>query len=62
MRTVAHFMPWPGIGGTEHATLRIAMAVREHGFRSIAFCRDDAAEVHAFFQQAGVETIPYRHT
>jgi glycosyltransferase involved in cell wall biosynthesis len=62
MRTVAHFMPWPGIGGTEHATLRIATAVRDRGFRSIAFCRDDAPQVHEFFQQAGIETIPYRHT
>lgn len=62
MRTVAHFMPWTGIGGTEHATLRIAMAVRQGGFHSIAFCRDDAPDVHAFFRQAGIETIPYGHT
>ena len=61
-RTVAHFMPWTGVGGTEHATLRIAAAVREAGWRSIAFCRDDSPEVHAFFEAAGVETIPYRHT
>lgn len=52
-------MPWPGIGGTEHATLRIAAAVREHGYRSIAFCRDDAPEVHDFFRRADIETVPY---
>ena len=62
MRTVAHFMPWPGIGGTEHATLRIATAVRERGFRSIAFCREDSPEVHAFFQDAGIEAVTYHHT
>ena len=62
IRTVAHVLPWPGIGGTEHATLRIASAVADRGFRSIAFCRDDAPEVHAFFERAGIETIPYRRT
>jgi glycosyltransferase involved in cell wall biosynthesis len=59
-RTVAHFMPWAGVGGTEHATLRIAAAVRDRGYRSVAFCRDDAGEVQQFFQQAGIETVTYR--
>lgn len=62
IRTVAHVLPWPGIGGTEHATLRIAKAVADRGIRNIAFCRDDATEVQAFFERAGVETIPYRLT
>ncbi|MEO6525387.1 MAG: glycosyltransferase family 4 protein [Gemmatimonadaceae bacterium] len=62
MRTVAHFMPWPGIGGTEHATVRIAHAMREHAFRSVAFCRDDAPDVQSFFRDAGIETISYHHT
>jgi glycosyltransferase involved in cell wall biosynthesis len=61
-RTVAHVLPWAGIGGTEHATLRIAAAVRERGFHSVAFCRDDAADVHGFFRDAGIETVPYRMT
>lgn len=60
MRTVAHFMPWTGIGGTEHATLRIAAAVRERGFDSVAFCRDDAPGVHDFFHRAGIQTVSYR--
>lgn len=61
-RTVAHFMPWAGIGGTEHATVRIAHAVRDRGFHSIAFCRDDAPEVHDFFRAADVPTVPYHLT
>jgi glycosyltransferase involved in cell wall biosynthesis len=55
-------MPWPGIGGTEHATLRIAHAVRDRGFHSIAFCRDDAPEVHDFFRAADIPTVPYHLT
>ncbi|MDQ2668444.1 MAG: glycosyltransferase [Gemmatimonadota bacterium] len=58
-RVVAHFLPWLGVGGTEHATLRIAEAVRDRGFRSVVFCRRDATEVLNFFQNAGIETIPY---
>ena len=61
-RTVAHFMPWAGIGGTEHATLRIAHAVRDRGFHSVAFCRDDAPDVHEFFRAADVPTVPYHLT
>ncbi|HEV7992276.1 MAG TPA: glycosyltransferase family 4 protein [Gemmatimonadaceae bacterium] len=61
-RTIAHFMPWAGIGGTEHATLRIARAVQDRGFHSIAFCRDDAPEVHEFFRSADVPTVPYHLT
>lgn len=55
-------MPWTGVGGTEHATLRIAQAVRDRGFHSIAFCRDDAPEVHEFFRAADIPTVPYHHT
>jgi len=55
-------MPWAGIGGTEHATLRIARAVRDRGFHSIAFCRDDAPEVHEFFRAAEIPTVSYRLT
>jgi hypothetical protein len=61
-RTVAHFMPWAGIGGTEHATVRIAHAVRDRGYHSIAFCRDDAPEVHEFFRAADVPTVSYHLT
>jgi glycosyltransferase involved in cell wall biosynthesis len=57
--TVAHVLPWPGIGGTEHATLRIARAAAERGYRSIAFYREDSPVVGEFFRDAGLETAPY---
>jgi glycosyltransferase involved in cell wall biosynthesis len=57
--TVAHLLPWPGIGGTEHATLRIAQAAAEVGYRSIAFYRQDSPVVGEFFRDAGLETVPY---
>jgi glycosyltransferase involved in cell wall biosynthesis len=57
--TVAHLLPWPGIGGTEHATLRIARAAAERGYRSIAFYRKDSPVVGEFFRDSGLETVPY---
>lgn len=57
--TVAHLLPWPGIGGTEHATLRIARAAAERGYRNIAFHRADSPVVGEFFRDAGLETVPY---
>jgi len=57
--TVAHVLPWPGIGGTEHATLRIARAAAERGHRSVAFYREDSPVVGEFFRDAGLETAPY---
>jgi glycosyltransferase involved in cell wall biosynthesis len=57
--TVAHLLPWPGIGGTEHATLRIARAAAERGYRNIAFYRQDSPVVGEFFRDAGLETVPY---
>ena len=57
--TIAHLLPWPGIGGTEHATLRVARAAAEHGYRSIAFYREDSPVVGEFFRDAGLETAPY---
>jgi glycosyltransferase involved in cell wall biosynthesis len=57
--TIAHLLPWPGIGGTEHATLRIARAAEERGYRNIAFHREDSPVVGEFFRDAGVETVPY---
>lgn len=57
--TVAHLLPWPGIGGTEHATLRIARAAAERGYRNIAFYRADSPVVGEFFRDAGLEAVPY---
>jgi glycosyltransferase involved in cell wall biosynthesis len=56
--TIAHFMPWSGIGGVEIATLRMVEATREQ-FRHIAFCLDDAVLLKDSFQKLGIETITY---
>ncbi|WP_352431827.1 glycosyltransferase [Pyrinomonas sp.] len=56
---IAHIMPWPTVGGTEQATLRIAEAVRPYGFESVAFCFGERAPVHEIFAAAGFETVSY---
>ena len=56
---VAHMLPWPAIGGTELATLRVARAVGEEGFRSVAFCTGEGAVVREMFAGAGFETATY---
>jgi glycosyltransferase involved in cell wall biosynthesis len=53
---VGHIMPWDGVGGTEHAALRIARAVREEGFETVFFCLGSAPVVRDFFDAAGFET------
>jgi glycosyltransferase involved in cell wall biosynthesis len=57
---VAHIMPWDGVGGTEHAALRIARAVREEGFDTVFFCLGSAPVVRDFFQSAGFEIGTWR--
>lgn len=52
-------MPWPTVGGTEQATLRIAEAVRPYGFESVAFCPSEKSPVHEMFAAAGFETVSY---
>jgi glycosyltransferase involved in cell wall biosynthesis len=56
---VAHVMPWAAVGGTEHATLRIARATEGAGFSHVMFCRSDAPEVRDFFASAGCETVTF---
>jgi glycosyltransferase involved in cell wall biosynthesis len=56
---IAHILPWPSPGGTEHATLRIAKAVDSSRFASIAFCLPDAARVRALFTDAGIPCASY---
>jgi len=56
--TVAHIMPWSGIGGVEVATLRMTDASRDH-FRHVAFCLHDAIALRNSFEKAGIETIAY---
>ena len=48
---VAHVLPWRAIGGTELATLRLARAAAETGYRSVMVCRTDAPLVSDFFAQ-----------
>ncbi|MFQ5678383.1 MAG: glycosyltransferase [Gemmatimonadota bacterium] len=57
---VAHILPWPGVGGTEHATLRVARVVEPDGATSTAFCRATAEPVAEFFESAGVETARWK--
>jgi len=45
-------MPWSTIGGTEHATLRVAQAVAPE-FESCFYVRADAPEAERFFCSAG---------
>ena len=59
MATVAHILPFPTIGGTEHATLRIARAVDPAWFKSIAFTTAGADHVHTFFSDSGIEAVKY---
>lgn len=58
--TVAHVLPFPGVGGVEHATLRIARATGSEHFRHVMFHREDGATVRDFFTQEGFETIAYQ--
>lgn len=56
---IAHVLPWPAVGGTEHATLRIAQALEGEQFRSVAFCPGAASPVRALFGAGGFETAVY---
>jgi len=59
MKAIAHILPWQGVGGTEHATLRVARAVAGR-YSSVFFCPSGAPEVTAFFHNAGQTTVPYQ--
>jgi glycosyltransferase involved in cell wall biosynthesis len=56
--TVAHIMPWAGIGGVEIATLRLTEATSGH-VRNVAFCLPDAVSLKNSFEKQGVETVTY---
>ena len=49
IQRIAHILPFPGIGGTEHATLRIANAIAPHGFESVILCLHDTEVLRNFF-------------
>lgn len=56
---IAHVLPWPAVGGTEHATLRIAQLVEGEQFRSTAFCPGGASPVREMFAASGFPTVAY---
>jgi len=56
--TIAHVMPWSGMGGVEIATLRLVAATRDR-FRHVAFCLADADDLRARFEEMGVEVVTY---
>lgn len=57
---IAHILPWPSIGGTEHATLRIAQATDGEEFQHMAFHLEGADAARELFADAGFETAAYR--
>lgn len=57
--TIAHILPWSTVGGTEHATLRIAQAVDPTRYKSLSFCLPDADPVRELFTSSGFATLPY---
>ncbi len=57
--TIAHILPFPELGGTEHATLRIAKAVDRSQFTNVAFHLPEAEPVRALFAEHGVPGVPY---
>jgi len=56
--TIAHFMPWSGMGGVEGATLRMIDATREQ-YRNVVFCLHDAVTMKDLLEKSGIETITY---
>lgn len=56
---IAHILPWPSVGGTELATLRLARAVAPR-YQSKVFCLQDATKVSKLFSDQGFETVSYQ--
>ena len=58
-RTIAHVLPFPSVGGTEHATLRIMKAADTSRYTNLAFVRAGSDSVRTFFADAGIPCLPY---
>jgi glycosyltransferase involved in cell wall biosynthesis len=56
--TIAHFMPWSGLGGVEIATLRLT-EITSNQFRHVAFCLHDAVALRSSFEKLKIETVTY---
>lgn len=59
-RRIGHILPYEAIGGTEHATLRLAQVTREAGYENTFFVLEGCEETKEFFRREGFETIFYR--
>jgi glycosyltransferase involved in cell wall biosynthesis len=57
--TIAHVLPFPSVGGTEHATLRIMQAADTSRYRNLAFVLSDSDSVLTFFADAGIPCLSY---
>lgn len=59
-RRIAHILPWPSVGGSELATLRLARAVEGEEFTSVAFCLEAAESVRELFARDGIPVVSYK--
>lgn len=57
---IAHILPWPNVGGTEMATLRLIKITKGSEYENIAFVPEGADNVVDFFNRNRVETAQYR--
>lgn len=60
-RVIAHILPWANVGGTEVATVRLAAALRDHGYANILYVPDlpGAAEVADLVRDHGFALARY---
>jgi len=54
---VLHVLPFPGVGGTEIATRRIADAVKPFGIQSVALLLRPTKELQSYLQESGIPCI-----
>jgi glycosyltransferase involved in cell wall biosynthesis len=56
---IAHILPFPGIGGTEIQTLRVAEAARSLGFANFVYYPEGAEKTGDLFRTEGFESEAY---
>ena len=56
---IAHILPFPGIGGTEIQTLRVAEAARSLGFANVVYYPEYAERIGELFRSNGFPSEPY---
>ncbi len=57
---IAHVLPSPFLGGTEHATLRITQAIEGKDFKNTVFCPGESSPAKDMFRSSGLTTVSYR--